>query len=323
MAALPRYRSVFAPDVLAGQVIIVTGGGTGLGRTMAHEIASLGATVVIAARRPEPLERTKNEIEALGGKCDVLPGLNVRDEKACAAAVAAVVAKHGRLDGLVNNAGGQFAAPAEKITAKGLSTVLELNVVGTFNMTRAAYLGYMKQHGGSIVNILAMHENGYVNLAHTAAARAAVWNLTKTLVLEWSTHSGVRINCVVPGPILAGGAVSGHYPKELVDAYDGALPMIPSGRFGTDSEVSAAVVYLLSPAAAYTNGAEIRVDGGVSLRQPLIGGEAAFFSKESKTRMFSGWGDADASIAVGKLGEPFAGWLRKWMAIGEPSAPKL
>ncbi|KAI9026741.1 short-chain dehydrogenase reductase sdr [Hyaloraphidium curvatum] len=323
MAALPKYRSVFAPDALAGQVIIVTGGGTGLGRTMAHEIASLGATVVIAARRAEPLERTKKEIEVHGGKCDIAPGLNVRDEKSCAAAVEAVVAKHGRLDGLVNNAGGQFMAPAEKITARGLITVLELNVVGTFNMTRAAYLGYMKQHAGSIVNILANHETGFISMAHTGAARAAVWNLTKTLVLEWSTLSGVRINCVTPGPILAGGPMSGHYPKEIVDAYGGVLPTIPSGRFGSDSEVSAAVVYLLSPAAAYTNGAEIRVDGGFSLRQSIFGGEAAFFAKESRTRMFSGWGDADASIAAAKLAEPFASWLRKWVAIGGEGAPKL
>jgi citronellol/citronellal dehydrogenase len=145
-------------------------------------------------------------------------------------------------------------APAAKINAKGFRSVVELNLVGTYMMIRAAYDHYMKDNGGSIVNILANIDNGFLFFSHTSASRAAVANLSLTLIQEWSPRSGIRINNVVPGAILGGGMVSGHYPKPIIDAGVKMQHDMPAGRFGTESEIAAAVTFLLSPTAAYVNG---------------------------------------------------------------------
>jgi len=245
----------------------VTGGGTGIGRCIAHELASLGATAVLAARREEPLRRTVGEIEAAGGRADWLC-VDVRDERAVAAAVGTILERHGRLDALVNNAGGQFPAPAEAISPNGWRTVVDLNLTGTFLVTRAAFTAWMGEHGGAIVTIVADMWNGFPGMAHTGAARAGVVNLTKTLAIEWAPRQ-VRVNAVAPGLILSSGLDT--YRPEVRETVLARASEIPVGRLGTESETAAAVTFLLSPAAAFITGETVRVDGGASLApRPLL-----------------------------------------------------
>jgi len=185
-----RFESVFRPGLFDGKVVLVTGGGTGLGRCTAHELASLGAQVVIAARRPEPLERVAAEIAEAGGKCTTA-AVNIRDEKAVEALIATVLERHGRLDGLVNNAGGQFVAPLAEMSPNGWRTVVDLNLNGTYLMCRAAYRAWMQANGGAIVNMLADIWTGYPGMGHMSAARAGIENLSFTLSMEWA-RSNVR-----------------------------------------------------------------------------------------------------------------------------------
>lgn len=255
------FRSVFRPGLFDGQVVVITGGGTGIGRCMAHELSSLGATVVLAARRKEPLEQTCAEIAKDGGKADWLE-LNIRDDEAVSATVAEIVERHGRIDHLINNAGGQFVCEAAELKPKGWRAVIDTNLNGTFYMTQAVFLQWMRDHGGSIVTIVADMWNGFPGISHTGAARAAVVNLTQSLAVEWA-HHGVRVNAVAPGGILSSGL--NNYPEMVQDLALGMLKKVPAARLGTESECSAATVFLLSPAAAYITGATIRVDGGGSL----------------------------------------------------------
>jgi citronellol/citronellal dehydrogenase len=253
-----RFDSIFRPGLFEGRTILVTGGGTGIGRCTAHELAALGAHVVIAARRKEPLEATAAEIAEAGGSCETAL-VNVRDEQAVDATIAALVAKHGRIDGLVNNAGGQFVQPAAQLSPNGWRTVIDLNLNGTFLVSRAVYRHSMERHGGAIVNMLADVWTGFPGMAHMAAARAGIANLTITLSMEWAA-SDVRVNCVAPGTILSSGMLT--YPREIQERI--VLEMVKStpARLGTESEVSAAIVFLLSPGAAFVTGVTLEVDGG-------------------------------------------------------------
>ncbi|MBH25560.1 MAG: 2,4-dienoyl-CoA reductase [Myxococcales bacterium] len=260
------FRSIFRDDLFAEQVILVTGGGTGIGRCIAHELASLGATVVLSGRRTEPLEATATEIAEAGGAADTLP-LDIRDEEAVDAAIAGLVAKHGRLDAVVNNAGGQFASPAAMIRPRGWRAVVDTNLNGTWFVSQAAFKHALSRHGGAIVSVVADMWNGFPGMAHTGAARAGVVNLTKTLSIEWAP-SGVRVNAVAPGFILSSGLST--YPEAVQQAAAELMPRNPSGRIGTESEVSTAVAFLLSPAAAFITGETIKVDGGASLHKALL-----------------------------------------------------
>jgi len=253
-----RFDSIFRPGLFDGKTVLVTGGGTGIGRCTAHELAALGANVVIAARRPEPLGATAAEIAGAGGRCRTTV-LDIRDEKAVDAAVEALVAEHGPIHGLVNNAGGQFVQPAARISPKGWRTVIDLNLNGTFLMSSAVYRHSMQAHGGSIVNVIADVWTGYPAMAHMAAARAGVANLTITLSMEWAA-AGVRVNSVAPGTILSSGMLT--YPREVQEIAAKGAADSPPARLGTESEVSAAIVFLLSPAAAYVTGVTLPVDGG-------------------------------------------------------------
>lgn len=258
-----RYRSVFRPDLFEGQLVLVTGGGTGIGRCTAHELSSLGATVVIAGRRAEPLEQTAGEIAASGGRCHVVQ-LDIRDEKAVDEAVAGIVSRHGPLAGLVNNAGGQFVSPAEKISPNGWRSVVDLNLNGTFLVSRAVHQHSMGEHGGAIVNMLADIWTGYPGMAHMSAARAGIENLSRTLALEWS-GAGVRVNCVAPGAVLSVGLLS--YPPEVQARAAKECQVLALSRLGTESEVSAAIAFLLSPAASYITGETLKIDGGAQFQK--------------------------------------------------------
>jgi len=239
----------------------VSGGGTGIGRALTRELAGLGATVIICSRSAERLESTCAEIEADGGRALAMI-CNIRDADAVEAFWDSAIERAGPVDALVNNAGGQFLSPAEQISPKGWHAVIETNLTGAFNMSRAAYLHGMRERGGAIVNIVADMWRGFPGMAHTGAARAGVVNLTQTLALEWAA-SGVRVNAVAPGLIDSSGLKT--YP-EAVRAQLGAIAKdIPAQRMGTEEEVAAAVVFLLSPAASFISGATLRVDGAGSL----------------------------------------------------------
>jgi citronellol/citronellal dehydrogenase len=261
--AAKRFDSVFRPGLFEGRVVLVTGGGTGLGRCTAHELASLGAQVVIAARRQEPLDRTAAEIAEAGGRCSTAT-VNIRDERAVEALIATVLERHGRLDGLVNNAGGQFVAPLAEMSPNGWRTVIDLNLNGTYLMSRAAYRAWMKDHGGAIVNMLADIWTGYPGMGHMSAARAGIENMTFTMSMEWA-RSDVRVNCVAPGTILSNGMLTYTPDVQQRTADDATLQ--PAARLGTESEVSAAIVFLLSPAAAFITGETLKVDGGAQFQK--------------------------------------------------------
>ncbi len=252
-----HYRSVFAPGLFAGQVIVVTGGGSGIGRCIAHEAASLGAHTVLIGRKSDKLFNTAGEIVADGGRASY-HACDIRDEEAVKSTVQAMLAVHGRIHGLVNNAGGQYISPLETISAKGWDAVLDTNLTGGFLMARECYLQSMQQHGGAIVNIVADMWGSMPNMGHSGAARAGMVSFTETAAAEWA-HSGVRVNAVAPGYIASSGM--DHYPPEAGPMLREMRKTVPLGRFGTEAETSAAVTFLLSPAAAFVSGSVLRVDG--------------------------------------------------------------
>lgn len=251
------YRSVFAPGLFAGKVIVVTGGGSGIGRCTAHELASLGAHVVLVGRKLEKLQSTAGEIVADGGRATFHP-CDIRSEEAVQDLVQAIVVAHGRIDGLVNNAGGQYMTPLEAISAKGWEAVINTNLTGGFLVARECYLQSMREHGGAIVNIVADMWGSMPGMGHSGAARAGMVSFTETAALEWA-RSGVRVNAVAPGYIASSGM--DHYPPEAGPMLREMRKTVPMGRFGTEAETSAAIVFLLSPAASFISGSVLRVDG--------------------------------------------------------------
>src|SRR5262245_20398892 len=240
------FDSIFRPGLFAGQTHVVTGAGSGIGRCTAHELASLGATVVLVGRKPEKLERVRDEIAAAGGAAQALP-CDIREEAQVQAMVGAVLDSTGRIDGLINNAGGQFAAPLASISGKGWDTVVRTNLTGGFLCARECYTRWMSEHGGAIVNIVADMWGSMPGMGHSGAARAGMVSFTETAAVEWAA-SGVRVNAVAPGWIVSSGMDT--YP-DWVHRFLRLLRLaVPSQRLGPESEVSAAISFLLSPAAA-------------------------------------------------------------------------
>jgi citronellol/citronellal dehydrogenase len=259
-AGAGQYRSVFRADLFAARVAVVTGAGSGIGRCTAHELAALGATVALVGRKPEKLARTAEEITQACGATVSQHSVDIRDEAGVAAAIESILGAHGRIDLLVNNAGGQYPSPAADLSLKGWEAVVRTNLTGGFLMMRESFNRWMKTHGGAIVNVIADIWGGMPTMAHSGAARAGMLNLTQTLASEWAS-SGVRVNAVAPGWIASSG----------LDTYDDATKanlralrdVVPLRRYGTESEVAAAIVYLLSPAANFITGECLRIDGGV------------------------------------------------------------
>ena len=255
------FRSVFQTDLFKGKVAIVTGGGSGIGRCISHELASLGAHVVLIGRKQEKLEAVQAEInedgfESSWAVCDI------RDEDRVREVVAEILEKQGRIDHLVNNAGGQFPAPLAFTTKKGWEAVVSTNLTGGFLMSREVYTQWMSSHGGAIVNIVADMWRGMPGMGHSGAARAGMVNFTKTAAVEWSA-CGVRINAVAPGWIASSGMDT--YPDYVKETIPQLRKSVPLKRLGKEAEVSGAVCFLLSPAAAFITGITLPIDGGAPL----------------------------------------------------------
>jgi citronellol/citronellal dehydrogenase len=251
------YRSVFRPGLFDGQTIVVTGGGSGLGRCTAHELKSLGAKLALIGRTQEKLDRVKEEL----GEADTFTfAADLRQEAEVKAAIDGVLKWSGRIDGLVNNAGGQFPAPLKDISLNGWNAVVANNMTATFLVSKEVYLRSMEQNGGAIVNVGADFELGMPGMGHNGAARAGQTNFTYTASIEWA-HSGVRVNSVIPGFIASSGL--DRYPERAHEVLRSVKGRIPLKRHGTESEIAGAIVYLLSEAAAYVTGTELRVDGGL------------------------------------------------------------
>lgn len=258
------YRSIYRGGLFAGQTVLVTGGGSGIGRCTAHELASLGATVALVGRRMEKLEAVAAEITDDGGTA-ICHACDLRDEEAVKAMIGDVIRRGGRLDGVVNNAGGQFTSPAAEMSTKGFETVVRNNLVSGFTVAREAFNQWMKDNGGAIVNIVADPIGGTPMMVHTGGARAGMITVTETLAVEWANH-GVRVNSVVPGYIASSGMNT--YTPEMQAKFTEGLKKMPFKRMGTEAEVSSVVTFLLSEGASYVTGSCYYVHGGSqSIRQ--------------------------------------------------------
>ena len=252
--------SGFARDLLHGQVALVTGGATGIGKEICRVLGSHGALVTLASRKQENLELAVEELRGTGvdaafGVCDV------RDAEAVRAVVDTVVAERGKLDIVVNNAAGNFPAPMSKISPNGFKAVVDIDLLGTYNVTRAAFDAWLSEHGGSIVNISApFQQKGVVYQSHVAAAKAGVDSLTRTCAVEWGPY-GIRVNAIAPGSI--GGTEGVRRFSEAVTGGDDR-PKNPLGLQGAGTDIAYLVLFLCSPMARFLSGQVIAVDGGGS-----------------------------------------------------------
>jgi citronellol/citronellal dehydrogenase len=253
---MSSFRSPLAPDANAGKVALVTGGGTGIGRATAFELARTGAKVVVCGRRAEPLEEMQAE---LGEDCLAVP-TDVREPEQVAALVDGALERFARIDVLVNNAGGQFLAPAEEISLKGWRAVHRLAVDAVWDLTRTvAERSMIPNKDGVVVFIGFSPRRGMAEMAHAAAARAAIENLAGSLALEWSAH-GIRAVCVALGNIATEGLDG--YGLERVAEWEREVPL---GRLGTPEEAAALIAFLASPGGGYVTGTTVVMDGGLDV----------------------------------------------------------
>jgi len=260
------YRSVFHPQLFQGKRVIVTGGGTGIGRTIAHELCSLGAHGILLGRRSAPLATTVTEILSQGGRADYAV-CDIRDEQTVNQTISQIIDTYGPVDYLVNNAGGQFTAPLTQLNQKGFETVIRTNLTGGFLVSKAVFKYSMQKTGGAIVNMIADMWRGMPGMGHSGAARAGMENLTRTAAFEWASF-GVRVNAIAPGWIASSGL--NQYEKTQPNLVARLQNHVPLKRLGTEAEVSASVCFLLSPAASFITGATLRIDGGAPLGHPLF-----------------------------------------------------
>lgn len=255
---------MFAPGILRGQVALVTGGGSGIGLATAREMIRLGARVAICGRTLAKLESAQVELEAsargVEGAGVLARPCDIREPAQVEALVREVIATWGRLDVVVNNAGGQFPSPAQHISPNGFLAVVKNNLVGTFHVCREVANQWMIANGGGrIVNVIANIYRGFPGMVHTGAARAGVENMTMTLAVEWAQF-GILVNAVAPGIIVSSGTA--QYPPELLAR---GIRETPLKRAGSVDEVAASIVFLASPAAQFITGATLRMDGGQAL----------------------------------------------------------
>jgi citronellol/citronellal dehydrogenase len=253
------YTSIFSRELFEGQVAIVTGGGTGIGLATAKELGWLGARVAIASRKQHNIDAGLAELRELG--IDAMGELlDVREPESCERVVCSVLSHFGRVDVLVNNAGGQFPSPAQNLTPRGFEAVIKNNLNGLFYMTLSVgNLAMIPARRGRIVNVIADIVRGFPGMVHTGAARAGVDNLTKTLAVEWAGF-GIRVNACAPGVIRSSGTL--QYGDVLLEHSRRATPL---KRLGSVEEVSRVIVFLASDQNDYITGSTYYIDGGGSL----------------------------------------------------------
>ncbi len=257
---------MFSDGLLDGRTALVTGGGSGIGRAVALELAALGSDVAILGRHRETLDATVAVAAAESTPGSVRPYVvDVREPADVEAALDQVGADLGSVDTLVNNAGGQFVSPAENISLNGFRAVTRLNLDAVWQLTTAAANRWMVPAGyGKVVSIVISPRRAMPGMAHSAAARAGVENMTRTMAVEWGRH-GIRLNCVAPGIIhTESWERYGLDPEAVATA-------IPAGRLGSAADVAHAVTYLVSPAGDYVTGATLLVDGGLDNTGPGAG----------------------------------------------------
>ena len=253
---------IFAPDLFAGRSVLVTGGGRGIGREIALAFARLGADCIIASRNPENLTPTAEEIRALGRRCLAIP-TNIREPESVDELVNAGIAEFGKIDFLINNAGGQFPSNPLDISDNGWRSVVDLNLNGTWNVTNRVGKHMVANKFGAIVNIVHIYSynRGAPDFAHSGAARAGVVNLAKSLAFHWARHN-VTVNSVAPGTINTAGVREEEFAASDKDNYEAlATAAVPAKRLGEADETAALCVFLCSPGARYINGADLVVDG--------------------------------------------------------------
>ncbi len=262
-------RRIFAPDLLAGRVALVTGGGTGIGLGIARCLARAGAAVAIASRKPEHLEPAVAALRAAGATALAVE-TNVRDPEAVARMVDRATAELGHLDVLVNNAAGNFYAPSASLSPNAWRAVIETDLYGTFYCCQAAYPALKASGAGRIVSVsMTLHYRGWPLMAHATAAKAGVDALTRTLAVEWAADR-ITVNAVAPGPIPTEGVKQAFTPPnpdapDVFQMNTFAHRMIPAGRWGTPEDIGQMVTYLASPAGEWITGAIFVIDGGACL----------------------------------------------------------
>ena len=249
----------FAPDLLKGQVALVTGGGTGMGRATAIEMARCGARIAVLGRRIDPIESTAKVIRDAGGEAFAVSA-DIREPDLIERAMEKIKAEFGGLNILVNNAGGQFVTPARELSNKGFETVIRNNLIGSWQVTKAAADHFMLANGGSIVFVTACIRSGLGGFVHTAAARGGVTAMMRTLAYEWAEF-GIRLNCVAPGTIKT--EALGRYPIPPDDWV--RLNRNVLGRMGSVEDISAAIIFLSSPLGQFVTGEDWYIDGGETL----------------------------------------------------------
>ncbi|GAA4239805.1 2,4-dienoyl-CoA reductase [Actinomadura meridiana] len=256
-------------ESLADRAYLVTGGGTGIGAATALHLARLGASVTVVGRRKDPLDAVVAEVERQGGKALAHP-TDVRDPEAVEAAVDATIEKFGRIDGLVNNAAGNFVTPAEKLSPNGWRAVVDIVLNGTWNCTSAVARRLIDaDRPGAIVSVIATYAwTGHPGTVHSAAAKAGVVAMTRTLAVEWAKY-GIRLNCIAPGPTETDGAGGALWASP--EDRDRVLSSVPLNRFAAPPEIGDLVGLLLSDRTAYVTGEVLTADGGQWLGRQIYG----------------------------------------------------
>lgn len=252
-----------------GKTVIITGGGSGIGKAMAMKFASEGANVVITGRNPERLKQAKAEMQSLNGQ--VLDfQMDVRDPEHVQAMILATKNQFGKIDALVNNAAGNFVCPAEELSINGWKSVIDIVLNGTWYCSQAVGKEWIATNQtGSILNIVATYAWGAgPGTIHSASAKAGVLSMTRTLAVEWGSKYGIRVNCIAPGPIENTEGVARLI--ETRNVYQEAINSVPLKRFGKAEEIANLANFLLSPEAEYINGECITMDGGRWLNNQII-----------------------------------------------------
>ncbi len=255
--------SIFKPNLLEGQVAFVTGGGSGIGKAIVRRFLEHGCDVVIASRNLEKLEAAANELSAATGRRCLAVKADVREPTEVENAIDFAVRTLGRLDIVVNNAAGNFLSPAAALSYKGFATVHAIDTLGTFNVSKAAFARWLRDHGGNIINIsMTLHYTGTPLQVHAGTAKAAIDAMTKHLAVEWGPAK-IRVNGIAPGPISDTEGMKRLAPGS--DILKKLERQVPLGRFGTVDEVADMALFLSSPAAAWVTGATFVIDGGAWL----------------------------------------------------------